>query len=341
MITPMDIENKEFKKGFRGYNEEEVDEFLDIVKEDFENLYRENLDLKEKLKLYQEQVSRYKSIEETLNATLITAQTAAEDTCSAANKKAKIIVEEAELKSKQIIEDCKERIIELQNQYDINSNLQDYFARWCHEIKIPLSSLVLMNEKILDNDLKQAMKYPLEKIKQQLNYVMLGCKVQSHLYDLKVTKINILDCIKSSIRNNRFFLIEKKFDIKIDIDETFVYSDKEWLTYIIDQLINNAIKYSKKDPYLKIWTKKDKNETLLFIEDNGEGIKKEDLPRIFERGYTGSNHRNNQYKSTGFGLYMVDLILKRLGHDCYVESSFSKYTCFIIVFKDNRDFFNL
>ncbi len=110
----------------------------------------------------------------------------------------------------------------------------------------------------------------------------------------------------------RFFLIEKKFDIKIDIDETFVYSDKEWLTYIIDQLINNAIKYSKKDPYLKIWTKKDKNETLLFIEDNGEGIKNEDLPRIFERGYTGSNHRNNgQYKSTGMGLYMVKKMISQ------------------------------
>ena len=118
MITPMDIENKEFKKGFRGYNEDEVDEFLDTVKEDFENLYRENLDLKEKLKLYQEQVSRYKSIEETLNATLITAQTAAEDTCTAANKKAKIIVEEAELKSKQIIEDSNERILELRKEYD-------------------------------------------------------------------------------------------------------------------------------------------------------------------------------------------------------------------------------
>ncbi|MEG0050844.1 MAG: DivIVA domain-containing protein [Terrisporobacter sp.] len=118
MITPMDIENKEFKKGFRGYNEDEVDEFLDTVKEDFENLYKENIDLKEKLKLYQEQVSRYKSIEETLNATLITAQTAAEDTCTAANKKARIIVEEAELKSKQIIEDCNERIIELRKEYD-------------------------------------------------------------------------------------------------------------------------------------------------------------------------------------------------------------------------------
>ena len=118
MITPVDIENKEFKKGFRGYNEEEVDDFLDSVKEDFENLYRENLDLKEKLKLYQEQVSRYKSIEETLNATLITAQTAAEDTCTAANKKARIIVEEAELKSKQIIEDCNERIVDLRKEYD-------------------------------------------------------------------------------------------------------------------------------------------------------------------------------------------------------------------------------
>lgn len=118
MITPMDIENKEFKKGFRGYNEDEVDEFLDAVKEDFENLYKENLDLKEKLKLYQDQVSRYKSIEDTLNATLITAQTAAEDTCTAANKKARIIVEEAELKSKQIIEDCNERIIDLRKEYD-------------------------------------------------------------------------------------------------------------------------------------------------------------------------------------------------------------------------------
>lgn len=118
MITPMDIENKEFKKGFRGYHEDEVDEFLDKVKEDFENLYRENLDLKEKIKLYQEQVSRYKTIEKTLNDTLITAQSAAKDTCDAANKKAKIIVEDAELRSKQIIDNCKEKIVVLTKEYD-------------------------------------------------------------------------------------------------------------------------------------------------------------------------------------------------------------------------------
>ena len=118
MLTPVEIENKEFKKGIRGYREDEVDEFLDIVKEDFENIDRENLDLKEKIRMYNDQINKYENIEETLKATLITAQTAAEDTCSAANKKAKIIVEEAELRSRQIIEQANNRVIEIRKEYD-------------------------------------------------------------------------------------------------------------------------------------------------------------------------------------------------------------------------------
>ena len=118
MLTPVEIENKEFKKGIRGFREDEVDEFLDIVKEDFETLYRENIDLKEKIKMYQGQINKYENIEETLKATLITAQSAAEDTCSAANKKAKIIVEEAELRSRQIIEQANNRVIEIRKEYD-------------------------------------------------------------------------------------------------------------------------------------------------------------------------------------------------------------------------------
>ena len=118
MLTPIEIENKEFKKTIRGYKEEEVDEFLDIVKEDFEQIYRENLELKEKLTLYQDQINKYDNIGETLKATLITAQSAAEDTCSAANRKAKVIVEEADLKSRQIIELANSRVIEIRKEYD-------------------------------------------------------------------------------------------------------------------------------------------------------------------------------------------------------------------------------
>ncbi|WP_042271635.1 DivIVA domain-containing protein [[Clostridium] dakarense] len=118
MLTPIEIENKEFKKALRGYKEEDVDEFLDIIKEDYELLYRENSELKEKVRLYQDQINKYENIEETLKATLITAQTAAEDTCSAANKKAKIIVEEADLKSRQIVEQANNRVIEIRKEYD-------------------------------------------------------------------------------------------------------------------------------------------------------------------------------------------------------------------------------
>lgn len=118
MLTPIEIENKEFKKSIRGFKEEEVDEFLDIVKEDYELLYRENSELKEKVRLYQDQINKYENIEETLKATLITAQSTAEDTCSAANKKAKIIVEEADLKSRQIIEQANNRVIEIRKEYD-------------------------------------------------------------------------------------------------------------------------------------------------------------------------------------------------------------------------------
>ncbi|MBQ6631890.1 MAG: DivIVA domain-containing protein [Romboutsia sp.] len=117
MIAPIEIENKEFKKGLRGYKEDEVDEFLDLVKEDYEQLYRENADLKEKIRLYQEQINKYENIEETLNATLITAQRAAEDTCSAANKKSKIIVEEADLKARQIIDQANNEVIEIRREY--------------------------------------------------------------------------------------------------------------------------------------------------------------------------------------------------------------------------------
>lgn len=118
MITPEQIENKEFKKGLRGYKEDEVDEFLDIIKEDFDLIRRENKNLKEKVELYQDQVNKYENIEETLKATLITAQSAAEDTCSAANRKAKVIVEEANLKSRQIIEQANNRVIEIRKEYD-------------------------------------------------------------------------------------------------------------------------------------------------------------------------------------------------------------------------------
>ena len=118
MIAPELIESKEFKKGFRGYNEEEVDVFLDQIKEDYEAVIKENESLKEKLEMYKDQVGKYSSIEETLKETLITAQSAAEDTTNSANKKARIIVQEAELQAKQLIDRANNKVVEIRNEYE-------------------------------------------------------------------------------------------------------------------------------------------------------------------------------------------------------------------------------
>ena len=168
MITPIDIENKEFRKGFRGYSEDEVDEFLDNVKEDYENLYKENIDLKEKLTLYQEQVSRYKTIEETLNATMVNAQVSAEDTCNTANKKAKIIVEEAELKSKQMLAECNDKILELRKEYD---SLLKEFKIFRNRFK----SLIQDEMKTIDEifyDVDEYGKESFEKIEIEDNHLV-------------------------------------------------------------------------------------------------------------------------------------------------------------------------
>lgn len=226
----------------------------------------------------------------------------------------------------------------LQLQKEITENLQDYMAKWCHEAKMPLAALLMINENIEDMKLRNDQLIQLERIKQLVNMAMVGCKVQSQLFDLKFKKIALIECVNTAIRNQRFFLIKEHFSIEIAVDELYVYSDQEWLVYVLDQLIANAIKYHAQKPCLKIYGYRKDNRTSLFVEDHGEGIKKEDIKDIFNRGFTGTNKHNGQYRSTGMGLYFVWQILEKLGHRIYVESEEGSFTRFEIVFWDNSEY---
>ncbi|GFI18007.1 sensor histidine kinase GraS [Lachnospiraceae bacterium] len=106
-------------------------------------------------------------------------------------------------------------------------------------------------------------------------------------------------------------------------------------------MINNALKYAEQDPVIHIWAKQEEQETRLFVEDSGEGIKSSDIRRIFEKGFTGSNRHNGKYKSTGMGLYMVSKIIGRLGHEIQAESEYGSYTRFCIIFKNNDYYLTL
>ncbi len=117
MLTPLDIQNKEFKTAFRGYKEAEVDRFLDEVIMDYEKVYRENLELKDKLVVLADQIKQYEELEETLKETLVVAQSTADELASSSRQKSKLIIEEAEAESRKIINRAYEEVRDIEEQY--------------------------------------------------------------------------------------------------------------------------------------------------------------------------------------------------------------------------------
>lgn len=118
MITPLDIQNKEFKKSFRGYNAKSVDMFLDEIIDDYEKFYKENIELKDKITMLSDQISHYKSMEETLKSTLIVAQTTSEDVVLSARQKSDSIIEDAEITAKKMIDQAREDVRNIKQEYE-------------------------------------------------------------------------------------------------------------------------------------------------------------------------------------------------------------------------------
>lgn len=215
----------------------------------------------------------------------------------------------------------------LRARFDENCDLQDYVAKWCHEMKLPLSAGLLLTEQIRDVPLRGQLREQFERMKQQINGMLLGCKLQSALFDLQIQPASLSACVRTSVRNNQFFLIRKKTTLDVSVpEELTVYTDPSWLVYILDQLLSNAVKYTGEAPVIRIAAGREGEVVSLSVEDNGTGILPEDLRRVFEKGFTGSNHHNGKYRSTGMGLYMAKKIADRMGHELSVESEYGAYT---------------
>lgn len=245
----------------------------------------------------------------------------------------------------------------IQEKYAENCALQDYVAKWCHEFKIPLAAALLIADKIKDAGIRTQLREQLERMNWQMNMMLQGCRLQGVLFDMQIRQVPLEKCVRASIRNNQFFLIQKKFQIDLRAGDVIAYTDEVWLTYILDQILNNAVKYAKmeEEHHIRFWTEKIADRTAfpqignadealnedfeeacpmkLFIEDNGEGIRESDIRRVFEKGYTGSNYHNGKYKSTGMGLYMAEKIAGKMGHQISVESRYGEYTRFGITFR--------
>lgn len=231
----------------------------------------------------------------------------------------------------------------IQDGFDAQCDLQDYVAKWCHELKIPLAAALLVSDKINDTSVRNSMREQLERINLQVNQMLQGCRLQSPLFDLQIRQTPLSECVRASIRNNQFFLIQNKFQMDVTVDDDItVYTDKTWLMYILDQILSNAVKYASAPNEtqggrcIRIWCECEGDLVTLWIEDNGEGIAQCDIRRVFEKGFTGRNYHNGKYKSTGMGLYLAAQIAKRLEHELSIESVYGEYTRFCVMLRSNK-----
>ncbi|MBU0279047.1 MULTISPECIES: sensor histidine kinase [unclassified Gemella] len=232
-------------------------------------------------------------------------------------------------KSENIVEnkyiDVINKLIE-ENKKIIEKNRQetkeiiDYYTMWVHQIKTPIAALSFLIENSEDENKKQE-EIELFKIEQYVNMVNSYLRLDNNKNDLVIEKIKISEAINNVLKKYAILFFSKNLNIEYTQIDLSIISDQKWLEFILEQIINNAIKYSKKQGVIKIYRK----ENSLIIEDTGIGISADNLPRIFDKGYTGFNGRKEK-KSSGLGLYLTKKTVDKLGFLIDIDSEINKGT---------------
>lgn len=230
--------------------------------------------------------------------------------------------------------DINNSMIENINNYrdDIN-NFKEYLELWIHEVKIPISSIILKIHNNKDKYSKELLSL-VRRIDNNIDEILYYSRMEISEKDFSIKEENLKDIIREVSIKNKDDLLDNDIDFSVNVDGK-VYTDKKWIVFIINQIINNSIKYKKEDSFIKINSKINDNKVILSICDNGIGIPEEDIDRVFEKSFTGTNGRN-KIKSTGMGLYIVKNLCNKLGHSVYIESEINEYTNVYIEFGINE-----
>ena len=216
---------------------------------------------------------------------------------------------------------------EMLNQKD---DLNAYFLMWLHQIKTPMTVSKLLLEKP-DETTNTKLKMQLMYIEQYINMAMNYLKMIDHSTDMDITQVNLDDIIKNLLKKYSLLFIHNHISLEYQSNLTYVVSDSQWLTILIEQILSNALKYTENG---KIAIQYLEDKHALEIRDTGIGIRSEDIPKIFDRGYSGFNGRMNE-KSSGLGLYLARKISERLNIQIEVESKLSQGSIFRLVFPTN------
>lgn len=223
----------------------------------------------------------------------------------------------------------------LEQQINAQQEQRDFIDSWVHEIKVPLASIKLITETIED-DIAERQFYQLEnnmlKIESYVDQVLYYSRLDSFSRDYLIQESSLKQIIQPVIRQNANYFIEHNLHYAIEGPDFEVLTDKKWLAFILNQIISNAIKYTPDNGHITLELSQNERGTWLKISDTGIGIALEDQRRVFDKGFTGQNGRNQTHRSTGLGLYLAKSLAKKLGHPLYLESIVDKGTTVSLLF---------
>jgi len=219
-------------------------------------------------------------------------------------------------------------------------DFREYMEMWVHEAKIPIATLMLMYHNSGEGDVKKYTKQ-LRRLDDYTDQALYYVRASHAENDYLIKEVSLEKIIRKAALKNKDDLLENGFELSVENVEKTVLTDGKWLEFILNQIINNSIKYKREEgvPRLGIWAEESSRGVRLFIEDNGIGILPQDLPRVFGKSFTGENGRLRA-KSTGMGLYIAKKLCRSLGHGIDIDSDGSTGTTLCLTFAKN-DFYRM
>lgn len=215
---------------------------------------------------------------------------------------------------KETIQETGKSMLENVNKYKyLQEDYKEYIELWIHEIKLPIaaSKMVIENNK---NEVTKSIEEEIDRIENYIEQALFYARSNTVEKDYTITKSNLQEIVNSIILKNKTILISSNIVLDLYDLEKEVYTDSKWISFILNQIMENSIKYLKEEnKKIEIHAEEKKEKVILYIEDNGIGIKKGEITRVFEKGFTGDNGRIIGKKSTGIGLYLCKKLCNKLG----------------------------
>ncbi|MGE7623958.1 sensor histidine kinase [Viridibacillus sp. NPDC096237] len=239
----------------------------------------------------------------------------------------------------EVIENIELKWREQLNRVHVESSEdQDRAIGWIHEVKTPLTAMKLMIDSLDDNTLKNRLEIEWLRIHLLLDQELHHIRLSSIENDNRMEIVSIRQTTLREIKNLQTWCIEKGIGFDIENLDAEVLTDQKWTSFIIRQLLSNAVKYSNDNSDIQVYASKDSDgHVYLYIKDSGTGISQADLPRIFNKSFTGTIGRH-QTASTGMGLYLAKNAASKLGIQIFVQSEENVGTVFSLRFPLKNEF---